>query len=169
MYELNHKEKGYLTANERELARIRLENRDMKVKNVPDTFSSRHLYEATIQNENRHQAPRQHPHRQPLDGLAHHFGETKIVLFLMKNRRPIVAAIDHMITYTSRIHSWFPCHNDSIIGIPLPACKPKSSLTPYSPVPTAFHEEAIFNVISLWQVDTLGTPKSSDHPWIRSH
>jgi hypothetical protein len=27
----------------------------------------------------------------------------------------------------------------------------------------------IFNAISLWQVDTLGTPKSSDHPWIRSH
>jgi len=30
MYELNHKKKGYLTANERELTRIRLENRDRR-------------------------------------------------------------------------------------------------------------------------------------------
>jgi hypothetical protein len=49
MYELNHKEKGYLTANptslklrrtsERELARIGLKNRDRERKNVPNTFN----------------------------------------------------------------------------------------------------------------------------------
>ena len=51
----------------------------------------------------------------------------------MENLGPIVAAIDHMITHTSGIDPWFSCHNDSILRIPLPAFKPKSSLTPFLP------------------------------------
>ena len=87
----------------------------------------------------RHQAPRQHTHWQPFSRLAYHLRKTQIVLIFMKNLGPIVAAIDYMIIHTPCTGSWFPWHNDSIIGTPLHINKQKSSLTPFlSPITSAF-------------------------------